>query len=168
MWLVFTVDNFLAFDLKVFGILPRTLHGTIGIITAPLIHGDSTHIISNTIPILFLGWALFFFYENIAPRVFYLCYFLTNILVWLVARPNLHIGASGLLYGLASFLVFYGIFKKDFKSILISVVVVFFYGGMVYGILPTQPGISWESHLMGGIVGAFVAMNEAKRSAKYQ
>lgn len=162
MWVVFTVQFFLGFDFSRFGILPRTLHGLIGILTAPLIHGNSVHIISNTIPLLFLGWTLFFFYESIARTVFLICYFATDLLVWLFARPSMHIGASGIVYGLACFLIFYGLFKKDFKSLAISVIIIFFYGGMVYGIFPNQPGISWESHLIGAIVGGYTAMYFAR------
>ncbi len=159
MWVVFSIQFFLGIDITRFGILPRTGWGLVGILTAPLIHGNSVHIISNTIPLLFLGWTLFFFYEDIAKKVFVICYFLTNALVWLFARPSLHIGASGIVYGIAFFLISYGFFKKDFKSLIISAVIIFFYGGMVYGLIPNQPGISWESHLIGAIVGGYVAMN---------
>lgn len=166
MWLVYTVEVFLGISLSHFGILPRTAQGLLGIFTAPLIHGNSVHIISNTIPLMFLGWTLFFFYENIAKQVFLICYFLTNILVWMFARPSLHIGASGIVYGIAFFLIFYGIFKKDFKSLAISAIIIFFYGGLVYGLFPNQPGISWESHLIGAIVGGYAAMNFARSKTK--
>ncbi len=162
MWVVFSIQFFFPVNFNSFGILPRTLHGLVGILTAPLVHGSSVHIISNTIPLLFLGWTLFFFYENIARQVFLICYFVTNILVWIFARPSMHIGASGIVYGIACFLIFFGFFRKDFKSLLISVVVIFLYGGMVYGIFPNQPGISWESHLIGAIVGGYTAMYYAK------
>jgi len=166
MWVVFTIQFFLGFDFSSFGIMPRTVHGLIGILTAPLIHGNSVHIISNTIPLLFLGWTLFFFYEEIAIKVFMTCYFLTNVLVWVFARPSLHIGASGIVYGIAFFLIFYGFFKKDFKSLVISAIIIFFYGGLVYGLFPNQPGISWESHLIGAIVGGYTAMNFAQVKSK--
>lgn len=166
MWVVFSIQFFLGFDFTRFGILPRTPWGLIGILTAPLIHGNSLHIISNTVPLLFLGWALFFFYENIAKKVFVICYFLTNALVWIFARPSLHIGASGIVYGIAFFLIFYGFFKKDFKSLFISAIIIFFYGGLVYGLFPNQPGISWESHLIGAIVGGYAAMNFAQSKSK--
>jgi len=166
MWLVFSIQFFLGFDFSIFGILPRTTYGLIGILTAPLIHGNSVHIISNTIPLLFLGWTLFFFYDAIAKKVFVICYFLTNVLVWIFARPSMHIGASGIVYGIAFFLIFYGFFKKDFKSLIISATIIFFYGSMVYGLFPNQPGISWESHLIGAIVGGYAAMNFAQRKPK--
>lgn len=163
MWLVFSIQFFWGFDLSGFGILPRTWYGLLGIFTSPFIHGNSVHIISNTIPLLFLGWTMFFFYENIAKKVFAICYFATNGLVWVFARPSLHIGASGLVYGIAGFLIFYGFFRKDFRSLAISAIIIFFYGGMVYGILPNQVRVSWESHLIGAIVGGYAAMYFSKR-----
>ena len=166
MWVVFSVQFFLGFDFSRFGIFPRTAFGLIGILTAPMIHGNSVHIISNTIPLLFLGWTLFFFYDGIAKKVFIICYFLTNVIVWIFARSSMHIGASGIVYGIAFFLIFYGFFKKDFKSLIISAIIIFFYGSLVYGLFPNQPGISWESHLIGAIVGGYTAMNFAQRKTK--
>lgn len=163
MWLIFTVDHFLGFDLRIFGILPREPLGLIGIFTAPFIHGNVFHLVSNTIPLLVLGGVLYFFYEDMAPRVFGYSYFATNALVWIFARKNIHIGASGLVYGLAAFLIFYGFFRKDMKSLIISFVMLFFYAGMVYGIFPNQSNISWESHLAGAVVGAVTAMNMSKK-----
>jgi membrane associated rhomboid family serine protease len=157
MWLIFTIQNALQLNLGIFGIEPRTTLGLVGIITSPMIHGNALHIASNTVPLLFLGWALFFFYPQIGKPVFYFCYFGTNVLIWLFARPSIHIGASGLVYGLAAFLIFFGIFKRDIKSIAISAVVILLYGGLVYGLLPNQPGVSWESHLFGAVIGGVVA-----------
>jgi len=164
MWLIFTVQEYLHLNLSFLGILPRNPFGLIGIVTAPFIHGNSIHILSNTIPLLVLGGTLYFFYERIAPRVFVSCYFITNVIVWSVGRGNsLHIGASGLIYGLAAFLIFYGVFSGNFKSLIISLIIMFFYAGMVYGLFPNQPGISWESHLAGAVVGFFTAYIIAKK-----
>ncbi|MFW5759630.1 MAG: rhomboid family intramembrane serine protease [Cyclobacteriaceae bacterium] len=164
MWAVFFIDPFLTFvDFRIFGIFPRSLAGLIGIFTAPLIHGNLAHLISNTLPLLFLGTTLYFFYHRLANAVFFGIYLVCNLLVWLLARPSIHIGASGIIYGLAGFLIFFGIFRKDFKSLFISIIITLFYGGLVYGIFPNQPGISWESHLLGGITGAFFAMQFSKR-----
>lgn len=153
MWAGFYVEIVLGFPLGVFGIVPRTFHGLIGIFTAPLIHGDILHLISNTVPLLFLGTVLFFFYGTIGGHVFFRAYFWTNILVWLFARPANHIGASGVVYALAFFLIFFGFLRRDFISILISTVVLILYGGVFYGILPTDPRVSWESHFAGALVG---------------
>lgn len=163
MWLIFTIEFYLPVDFGSFGIFPRDTRGLIGIVTAPLLHGSFNHLMSNTIPLLVLGSSLFFFYSSIAPRVFLYSYFFTNVLVWIFGRPYYHIGASGLIYALAAFLVFYGIFKRNFKSVLLSAVTIFFYGGMVYGLFPFDSRVSWESHLMGAIVGICTAYLQSQR-----
>lgn len=164
MWAIF----FLEFEYQVpfshFGILPRTAMGLIGVFMAPMLHGSVQHIISNTLPILFLGGVLFHFYRSIAKKVFYWCYLLTGLLVWVGARPSYHIGASGLVYGLAFFLMFYGLFKKDFKSILISIGTVLVYSGLFYGVFPAMNNVSWESHLLGAIVGIVCAFYFSRKS----
>ncbi|ELR70818.1 rhomboid family protein [Fulvivirga imtechensis AK7] len=158
MWLAFAVDFLYGYDLAIFGIFPRSIIGAIGIVTAPLIHANPVHLLSNTVPLLFLGPTLFFYYHKIASAVFLRCYFITNLLVWFFARPYLHIGASGLVYGLASFLIFFGFFRRDFLSLIISVIVLLLYGSIFYGILPANSNISWESHLAGGVVGMVTAV----------
>ncbi len=160
MWLVFSFEFFLNINLGHLGIRPRTLTGLIGIFTAPMIHGSLTHLMSNTIPLLFLGSTLFFFYRRIAGVVFFRCYIITNVLVWLFSpRVSYHIGASGLIYGLSAFLIAFGFMRKDFWSLVISLIVFVMYGGIFYGVLPTDPGISWESHLSGAIVGLATAID---------
>jgi membrane associated rhomboid family serine protease len=153
MWLVFFLEYVYNWHFSNFGIHPRSIFGLIGIFTAPLIHGNVSHLVSNTVPLIFLGSTLFFFYPRIGGAVFFRAYFWTNILVWLFARPANHIGASGLVYGLAFFLIFFGIFRRDLLSILISVLTLLLYGGVFYGVLPTDPMVSWESHLAGALVG---------------
>lgn len=158
MWLVFTLQLYLDLDLSWAVLVPRSIPGLVGIFTAPMLHGNLTHLLSNTIPLLFLGGTLFFFYNRIGTTVFFRCYIITNILVWAFSpRPMPHIGASGLIYGLSAFLIFFGLLRKDLMSMLISIVVIMLYGGIFYGILPTQPWISWESHLAGTIVGTVTA-----------
>lgn len=165
MWLVFSIQFFYGFDFGVFGIRPRTTSGLIGIFAAPLIHGDYYHLLSNTLPLLFLGSVLYFFYERIGGSVFFRCYFYTNALVWLLSpRDSYHIGASGLVYGLASFLIFFGLIRQDFLSLIIAILVFLIYGGVfLYGIMPADPRISWEAHLAGALVGAITAFNLAPR-----
>lgn len=157
MWIFFLLNFLTPFNFALLGIYPRTIRGLPGIIFAPLIHGGLLHILSNTFPMLFLGLVLFLFYDRIAEKVFYQGYLYTNILVWIFARPAYHIGASGLIYCLASFLIFFGLLRSDLRSILISILILLLYGGLVYGIMPVQPGVSWESHLIGGIVGLGLA-----------
>lgn len=157
MWLFFAVEFYLGIDLGFMGILPRTVQGLLGVLTAPMVHGNFNHLFSNTIPLLVLGGSLYFFYPKIASRVFLYSYFFTNMLVWIFARSFYHIGASGIVYALASFLILFGFFSRNFKTVVISLVVTIAYGGLVFGIMPMNQGISWESHLMGAVVGGVSA-----------
>jgi membrane associated rhomboid family serine protease len=163
MWAIFFLEFTYQVPFSKYGIMPRTESGLIGVFMAPMLHGSVAHIISNTLPILFLGGILFNFYKPIAKKVFYWCYLFTGLLVWLMARPSYHIGASGLVYGLAFFLMFYGLFKKDFKSIIISIITVVIYSGLFYGIFPNMSNVSWESHLFGAMVGVITAFYFGKR-----
>ena len=164
MWLIFFIEINFGVNLSVFGILPRDIYGLPGVLFAPLLHSSVIHLVSNTLPLLFLGITLYYFYGKLAKRVFLLSYFVTGSLVWLFGRTVFHIGASGLIYGIASFLFFSGIVRSEFKSLIISLAVVITYGGLVWGVLPTMPGISWELHLFGtltGAVAAYVYRNKA-------
>ncbi|WP_017731695.1 rhomboid family intramembrane serine protease [Nafulsella turpanensis] len=157
LWLVKGLEYAVGLDFGFFGILPRTLSGTMGIITAPLIHGDILHLLSNTFPLLLLGVSVFYFYDKIALEVFGWIYFMSGFWVWMAARDAYHIGASGIVYGLVAFLFFSGLFRRDTRSLAISLVVIFLYGGMLHGIFPTNQEISWESHLLGALAGSFCA-----------
>lgn len=164
MWAVFYLELILHLPLSVFGIVPRTPFGLIGILTAPFLHGSFLHLVSNTVPLLFLGTIVFFFYARIGNEVFLRAFLWTNVLVWLFARGEAnHIGASGLVYGLAFFLIFFGFFRRDFLSIFISIIVLLLYGGIFYGILPTDPRVSWESHFAGALVGISTAITYSKK-----
>jgi membrane associated rhomboid family serine protease len=170
MWSVKGIEILFNTDFYYLGIFPQKLSGLIGIITAPLIHANFEHLIANSIPLLILGTGLFYFYNKIAYKVFFLSYFIANLWVWIGARYAYHIGASGLVYSIASFLFFSGMFRKNIKLMAISLLVVFLYGGMIWGILPIQPKISWESHLMGGIAGLVLAVyykDQGPRRKKY-
>ncbi len=148
-----------TFDLPYiqYGILPRKLSGLIGILSAPLIHANIPHLLSNTPTLLILSIAVMYFYPSSSLKVFAVIYILTGILVWLFAREAYHIGASGIIYGLLGFLFFSGIFRRDNRSIALALLVTFIYGGLVWGILPGVKEISWESHLFGGITGIIVS-----------
>lgn len=153
MWIINIIQFVLPIDLGNLGIHPRDSSSLIGIFTSPLIHGNWEHLLSNSLPLLILGILLFVIYNEFAIWIWILNYIFTGLLVWFFARDSYHIGASGIVYGLASFLFFSGFFRMDIKSIAIASGVGIFYGGLVWGILPIQPGVSWESHLFGGIVG---------------
>ena len=154
MWLINIVQFVTGINFGGLGVHPRDNDSLIRILTSPLIHGNWEHLISNTLPLLILGVLLFLTYEKIAIWIWLLNYIFTGLLVWLFARgETYHIGASGIIYGLASFLFFSGFFRMDIKAIAIASGVAIFYGGLIWGILPMQPGVSWESHLFGGITG---------------
>lgn len=165
MWLCFFLEAGFGFPISEYGIQPRSLTGLVGIFLSPMIHGDLLHLISNTVPLLFMGALLFYFYPRIAGKVFFRAYFWTNLLVWLFARPANHIGASGVVYGLAFFLIFFGLFRRDLLSIIISIITLILYGSVFYGVLPSDPFISWESHLGGALVGiaSAVTFSELKK-----
>ena len=157
LWIVHSLSVLLNIDFSNLGLLPRNWPGIIGIITAPLIHANYSHLISNTFPLIISGWVIFFFYNKISQLLFIFIYVVTGITVWLFAREVYHIGASGIVYGFVSFLFFSGIFRKDNKSIALSLIITFLYGGMVWGILPGMKDISWESHLFGALTGLIAA-----------
>ena len=157
MWLLFSIEFYFHVEISKFGIIPRQLWGLPGIILAPFFHVNIIHILSNTFPFVILSAMLFYFYDSIAKAVFFRCYIFTNILVWCFARELNHIGASGLIYAIASFLIFFGFFRKDRFSFLVSLVVLALYGSLASGLIPNNPFISFESHIIGALVGLFTA-----------
>jgi membrane associated rhomboid family serine protease len=159
MWLVKIIEVLFDLDLSNFGIYPLSLEGLPGILFSPFIHANFGHLFNNSLPLFFLGTALFYFYSDIAIRVSLWTYFLTGILVWFAGRNAWHIGASGLIYGFASFLFFSGIIRKYFRLVALSLLIVFLYGSMVWGIFPNiYKEVSWESHMLGFISGIILAV----------
>jgi len=159
LWTIHILQEAFDYKLGFLGINPSKFSGLKGIITAPLIHGDWAHLANNSIPLFVLSTMIMFFYRKVAIRSFILIYIMTGISVWLLAAPRevYHIGASGVVYGLVTFVLGNGIFRRNGKSIVLALVVLFFYSGMFVGVLPNQEGISWESHLYGAFVGIFAA-----------
>jgi membrane associated rhomboid family serine protease len=159
MWLVKITEMLLEINLSGFGIYPLTIKGLAGILFSPFIHSDFNHLFNNSLPLFFLATALFYFYSEVALKVFCWSYFLTGLLVWLAGREAWHIGASGLVYGLASFLFFSGILRRYFRLIALSLLIVFLYGSMVWGIFPgVYKNVSWESHMLGFFSGVVLAL----------
>ncbi|NTW33246.1 MAG: rhomboid family intramembrane serine protease [Bacteroidetes bacterium] len=161
MWAVKLIEYNWNLNFANLGILPLKAVGLIGIITSPFIHENFQHLISNSIPLFLLTLTLFYFYKGISGRVFFLIYLIVGICVWLSAREAYHLGASGIVYGLASFLFFSGIIRRDSRLAAITLVIAFLYGSMVWGIFPDFfPGknISFESHLWGLISGILFAI----------
>jgi len=163
MWLVKIIEVLFDLDLSNLGIFPLSVKGLPGIIFSPLIHSDFGHLFNNSLPLFFLGTALFYFYSEIAVKVSLWTYFLTGFFVWLAGRAAWHIGASGLIYGLASFLFFSGLIRKYFRLVALSLLIVFLYGSMVWGIFPdVYRNVSWESHMLGFMSGIILAVNYRK------
>lgn len=157
LWQIKLVESLLGADLAIFGILPREMVGFKGVLTAPLIHADFNHLASNSFSMCFLLTCMIYIYNKIAVRVFVGIYLISGVMVWLMARPVYHLGSSGLIYGLVSFLFFSGVFRLDMRLLALSLLVVFMYGGLIWGVWPTDAGISWETHLMGSMSGIFFA-----------
>ena len=153
LWLIQFCQSIFKFNLIAYGLYPRKISGLLGIITAPLIHAGFGHLVSNTIPLLFLGIGMLYFYPSAAKKIFVLVYFVPGIFVWLFARPAFHIGASGMVYGFVSFLFFSGIIRRDTRSIALALIVTFLYGGIIWGVIPLNNGVSWEYHLFGSLTG---------------
>ena len=153
IWLIHGYISLADVDPGWYGIMPRRLWGLRGIVTAPLVHGSWEHLLSNTFPLFVLSAISLYFYRKVAMRAFWVIYFATGLSVWLLARPVLHIGASGVVYGLVAFIFWNGIFRRSLRSIILALIVMVFYSSMFLGILPDQEGISWESHLLGSLSG---------------
>jgi membrane associated rhomboid family serine protease len=162
MWLVKIFEIIFNTDLEVLGLAPLSWRGLPGIFFAPLLHANFSHLSANTLPFFFLGGLLFYFYRSIAWKIFWLIWLTTGLWVWFFARgDSVHVGASGVVYGLASFLFLSGILRRESRLMAITLLIAFLYGGLVWGIFPQlfphQP-ISWESHLMGLLAGAVLAV----------
>lgn len=158
MWIVFWAELRFGWNFVKYGILPLKVEGLRGILFGPFIHGSFKHLFNNSVPILVLSMVLFYFYRNIRWKVLLIGIIATGLLTWLIGRPAFHIGASGVVYMLAAFLFFKGVFSKHVRLIALSFVVVFLYGSLLWYILPIDPKISWEGHLSGFAIGLGLAL----------
>ena len=157
LWLVYFIDMVFPGSFNEHGIVPRTREGFWGIFFAPFLHANFQHLLSNSGPLLVLTFVLLVFYENLAFQVWTTSIFLGGFLVWIFGREATHIGASGLIFSLIGFLLGSGLFRGSFKSLFIAVAIFFLYGGILWGVLPNQEGVSWEGHLFGAIAGVILA-----------
>src|SRR5690554_6274944 len=157
-WLVELAKYILGIELVQLGIYPLHVKGLPGILFAPFIHSRFNHLMSNSIPFFILFFALIYFYRRISYRIYFMLYFLSGLTVWLSGREAWHIGASGVVYALAAFHFVSGIIRNDVRLLTLSVVVVFLYGGFIWGIFPIDPSISWEGHLWGAVSGIVLAL----------
>ena len=171
MWSVKGIGVYIGTSFFSHGVLPRTFSGLQGILFSPFIHQDFSHLINNTYPLIILGGMLFYFYKELGLQIFLWLFFIAGIWLWAIGRPNFHIGASGVVYALASFIFFSGLIKKQTKLSAASLLVIFLYGSMIWGILPIYKGVSWEGHLAGLLAGLLLAIfykNEGPKPKKYQ
>ncbi|NCO63189.1 MAG: rhomboid family intramembrane serine protease [Flavobacteriales bacterium] len=158
IWFVFWFEVRFGFNFSKYGIYPQEIKGLKGIVLSPIIHGDLQHLYHNSIPLLVLSMALFYFYRPIAWKVMVLGILISGFLTWCIGRPSYHIGASGLIYVLVSFIFFKGVFAKYYRLIALSLLVVFLYGSMIWYVFPMDVNISWEGHLSGFITGFLFAL----------
>ena len=159
IWLVEIVNIFMGHSLYSYGILPREIDGLKGIILHPFIHGSLQHIISNSIPLLVLGFFVAAEGRGTFIKATFLILVLGGFFLWLLGRSSYHVGASLLIFGYFGFVITRAFYKQTLTSILIALVTIFLYGGLVYGLVPVNNQISWEGHLFGliaGIAGAKV------------
>ena len=149
-----------ALDLGVedFGVRPRELAGLPGIFFAPLMHSGFAHLVANSLPLLVLGTAMLYLYPNAALRVLPAVYLGPGVAVWLLARGGVHVGASGLIYGLVGYVFVAGLIRRDRRAIAASLLVAFLYGASVWGVLPIERGVSWETHLAAALIGLGLAI----------
>jgi len=166
LWIVFWFEVRFNFSFNSYGVYPRTFSGLKGIFFSPFIHSNMEHLYHNSIPLLVLSTALFYFYREISWKVILYGILFSGLLTWVIGRPANHIGASGLIYVLMSFILFKGIFAKHFRLIALSLLVVFLYGSMIWYVFPIKENMSWEGHLSGLIVGFVFALYFRKSIVK--
>ena len=176
MWMVKLVEYNFGLSFADYGVRPQSLSGLKGILFSPFIHSGFEHLGNNSYPILILGGMLFAFYKKIAKQLFLWLFFIAGFWLWIIGgigneglRP--HIGASGVIYALAAFLFISGIIRKNPRLSAVSMLIIFLYGSMIWGVLPTKEHISWEGHLAGFMAGIIVAIfyrNEGPKRKKYQ
>jgi membrane associated rhomboid family serine protease len=175
MWAIMITGDITGYDFAAFGLIPLQAKGLPGIIFSPLIHGNFHHLMANTLPFLVLATALFYFYTQISWWIFWMIYLMAGTWVWFLARgDDPHVGASGVVYGLASFLFFSGLLRRHTQLMALSLFVAFFYGSLIWGIFPQffpHERISWEGHAMGllsGIILAFYYRGSGPQRKRYE
>jgi len=170
IWFIYFIEINFGLNFNKYGIYPKSLLGLRGIIFSPFIHSDTTHLFNNSVPLLVMLGCLYYFYQKIANKILLGGLIFTGVLTWFIGRPSYHIGASGMIYLLVSFIFFSGIFRKYYRLIALSLVVVFLYGSMIWYIFPTSEQVSWEGHLSGFIIGlifAFIFRNKGPKPESF-
>jgi membrane associated rhomboid family serine protease len=171
MWGVKIVEIQFNLSFVKFGIYPKDINSLKGILFSPFIHKDFTHLFNNSIPILILGSLLFSAYRSIALKIFMWLFFISGFWLWIIGRESYHIGASGIIYSLAAFLFVSGLVRKNPRLAALSMIIIFLYGSLIWGVFPLKSGVSWEGHLAGLVAGVITAIfykNEGPKPKKYQ
>ena len=158
IWFIQLLNWALDLGVEDFGVRPRELAGLPGILFAPLMHSGFPHLIANSLPVLIVGTAMLYLYPSAALRVLPAVYLGPGVAVWLFARGGVHVGASGLIYGLVSYVFVAGLIRRDRRAIAASLLVSFLYGASVWGVLPIERGVSWETHLAAALIGLALAI----------
>ena len=158
IWLIQLSNWVLGLGPADLGVRPREWSGLVGVFFAPLLHGGFEHLLGNSPPLLVLGTTMLYLYPQSALRVFPAVYLGPGIAVWLFGRASVHLGASGLVYGLVSYILVAGIIRRDRRAIAASLLVCFMYGTLVWGVLPIESGVSWETHLAAAAIGVAMAI----------
>lgn len=164
MWASLGVNALVGGALFRFGVVPRTITGLRGILFAPFIHGSVAHLAANSIPFAVLGWLVMLSGRRRFLPVTLAAMLGSGLMAWLLGAPgSVHIGASGVIFGYLGYLMVTGVFTRNFWSVLLSVAVTALWGGLIFGVLPGQPGISWQAHLGGLLAGVLAARSLARR-----
>ena len=163
IWIIYWVEISFNFNFNKYGVFPRTLVGFRGVFLTHFIHSNTSHLFNNSIPLFVLLSSLFYFYKDVAYKVLLFGGFLSGFLTWCIARESYHIGASGIVYLLFSFVFFSGMIKKHYRLVSLSLIIIFLYGSMIWYVLPIKEGVSWEGHLSGFLVGLFFAITYRKK-----
>ena len=153
IWVLYWIEIKFNFNFNKFGILPRNFQGLRGVFFTHFIHSDTKHLFNNSIPLFVLLLSLFYFYRDIGLKILIYGGVLSGLLTWIIARESYHIGASGIVYLLFSFVFFSGIIRKHYRLVALSLIIIFLYGSMIWYVLPIKEGMSWEGHLSGFIMG---------------
>jgi membrane associated rhomboid family serine protease len=157
LWVIQLVNWGLDLELQRFGVNPRQVDGLPGILFAPLLHASFAHLIANSLPLVVLGTGMLYLYPTSALRVLPAVYLGPGIAVWLIGRDSIHLGASGLIYGLVGYVFVAGVIRRDRRAIAAALLVSFMYGALVWGVLPIEAGVSWETHLAAALIGVLLA-----------
>lgn len=171
LWLVYWFEVRNGYNFNSYGIYPRSLSGLKGIFLSPFIHGDIKHLYHNSAPLFVLLFSLLYFYRSIAWKVFIYGTLCAGLMTWIIARKSYHIGASGIIYLLFSFIFFSGIIRKNYRLVAVSLMIIFLYGSMVWYVLPVKENVSWEGHLSGfvfGLIFAFIYRGTGPQRFQYE